>query len=126
DGTNFAPYDFLKGIYQNGGKGYFDAVGHHPYCYAGAFDCPNVYASWSAWSQMADTPRNLVGLMQAYGDGGKKIWGTEFGAPTNGSSKAMTEDHQATMITEAYSLWRSYRFTGPLFIYSFRDAATDP
>ena len=73
---------------------------------------------------MKDTPQNLVGLMKSYNDGSKKIWGTEFGAPTIGDN-AVTEAHQASMITDAYNLWKSYSFTGPLFIYTFRDLCTD-
>ena len=126
DGTNFSPFTFDLRIYKNGGQGYFDAIGHHPYCYRGTFDCPDTFATWSAWSQMADTqPYNLVALMKNFGDGGKKIWGTEFGAPTNGSAQAVTEAHQATMITAAYTLWKSYPWTGPLFIYTYRDPGTD-
>src|SRR5207248_11741382 len=101
----------LKGVYANGGRGYFDAVGDHPYCYNGTFNCPNTYSLTSAWSQIADTPQSLVGLMNANGDGNKKIWATEFGAPTNGTN-AVTEAHQASMITDAYALWKSYPFSG--------------
>src|SRR5438874_990470 len=36
--SNLSAYAFLRGIYQNGGEAYFDAVGVHPYCYWGAFD----------------------------------------------------------------------------------------
>jgi polysaccharide biosynthesis protein PslG len=126
NGTNYSPFDFDKAIYQNGAKGYFDALGHHPYCFVQLADnCPNAFSVDSAWSQMNATSKNLVGLMQAYGDGNKKIWGTEFGAPTNGVG-AITEAQQATMVTNAYALWKTYSFTGPLFIYTFRDPGTDP
>lgn len=124
DGTNYAPVDFLSAMYTNGAKNYFDAVGHHPYCYSGAFDCPKTYAPWSAWSQMQDSPNNLRTVMTANGDSAKKIWGTEFGAPTQGSG-AVTEVHQASMVSDAYALWRSYSFTGPLFWYSYHDIGTN-
>jgi polysaccharide biosynthesis protein PslG len=125
DGTNLSSFDFDSGIYQNGGKGYFDALGQHPYCFVQlSTNCPNGYSLSSAWSQMADTPKNLVGLMQYHGDGSKKIWGTEFGAPTNGTN-AISEAAQATMITNAYTLWKTYSWAGPLFVYTFRDPGTN-
>jgi len=33
DGATISPTDFLQGIYDHGGAGFFDAVGWHPYCY---------------------------------------------------------------------------------------------
>ena len=30
------------------------------------------------------------------------------------------------MVTRAYQLWSSYRWAGPLFMYSGRDQGTDP
>ena len=126
DGMNLSPFDFVKAMYLAGAKGSFDALGHHPYCFVAlATKCPNGYSVSSAWSQMSTSPKNLVGLMQYFGDGSKKIWGTEFGAPTNGAD-ALTEAQQATMITNAYALWKTYSFTGPLFIYTFRDPGTNP
>src|SRR5437899_4123211 len=76
-GTSYSPIDFLTGIYQNGGKGYFDGVSHHPYCFdaiASGFNCPTAYADWSAWSQMQDTNPSLRSVMTANGDQDKKIW----------------------------------------------------
>ncbi len=124
NGTNIAPIDFLSGMYANGAKDYFDALSHHPYCYAGTFDCPTTYAPWSAWSQMSETPVNLRGIMTANSDASKKIWVTEFGAPTNGD-QAVSEAQQATMLTDAYTILSSQTWAGPLFWYSYQDAGTD-
>jgi hypothetical protein len=127
DGTNYSPFTFDLKLYRNGAHGYFDALGHHPYCFNGPFDCPKVFDSGNAWSQMQDTqPYNLVALMRYFGDGNKKIWGTEFGAPTNGGPTAVTEAHQASMITDSYALWKTYPWSGPLFVYTYRDPGTDP
>lgn len=124
DGTNIAPTDFLTAMYANGTQGYFDALGHHPYCYAGSFDCPNTYAAWSAWSQMSETPVNLRGIMSANADSAKKIWITEFGAPTNGAGSVSTAQ-QATMLSDAYENLASESWAGPLFWYSYQDAGTN-
>lgn len=122
--SSLAPVDFLKGIYANGGKGFFDAVAHHPYCYPAM---PGEAHDWSAWHQMAGTATSLRSVMTANGDGAKKIWATEFGAPTNGpaASNAVTEATQAAMVTRAYSLWRGYEWAGPLMWYAGRDHGTD-
>jgi polysaccharide biosynthesis protein PslG len=62
-------------------------------------------------------------VMAANGDGLKKVWGTEYGPPTAGSPGAVSEATQAKHVTDAYRLWRSYTWAGPLFWYSGRDVA---
>ncbi len=125
DGANIDPRTFMQTIYAQGGKNYFDAYAHHPYCYAGAFDCPNTVAAWSAWSQMNDTSLSLRSIMAANGDSDKKIWLTEFGAPTGGNDgSAVTEAKQAQMATDAYNDARSLPWVGPIFWYSLVDRGT--
>jgi hypothetical protein len=122
NGTSYSPVDFLRNVYADGGQGYFDAVGQHPYCWdANTF--PGDPQPWSAWYQMYGTSPSLRSLMIARGDGAKKIWGTEFGAPTNGpaASSHVDESTQAAMLTKAYQLWSTYRWAGPLFAYEGRD-----
>ncbi len=68
---------------------------------------------------------SMRSVMQANGDGAKKIWGTEFGAPTNGPN-GVSEQAQAQAITKAYALWKTYDWAGPLFTYQMRDYGTDP
>jgi len=122
NGTTYSPVDFLRGIYDNGGGGSFDAVSHHPYCWSAY---PGEAKSWSAWHQMYGTSPSLRSVMTANGDSAKKIWGTEFGAPTNGPSGSyVSEAAQAEMITKAHALWNSYEWAGPLFTYEGRDFGT--
>jgi polysaccharide biosynthesis protein PslG len=121
DGTNIAPTTFLQGIYANGGHGSFDAVGMHPYCNP---DMPGAPDSWSAWYQMYGTPTNIRGIMVANGDGAKKIWGTEFGAPSSGTT-GLSQAFQSQTVTRAYQLWSSYSWAGPLFFYQGRDSGSD-
>jgi polysaccharide biosynthesis protein PslG len=124
DGTQISPVDFLKGIYANGGGGSFDAVAHHPYCWPAN---PGDAQGWSAWYQMYGTSPSLRSVMTDNGDSAKKIWATEFGAPTNGPAGTyVSEADQASMLTKAYQLYRSYDWAGPLFFYQGRDqSATD-
>jgi hypothetical protein len=127
-GGGYSPVDFLKGIYSNGGKNYFDALAHHPYCWGGgdAFDCPNEYADWSAWSQMEETDPSLRSVMVANGDGHKKIWMTEYGAPVRGYEGSVSEASQARMVTDGYAAIKNKAWAGPLFWYSYKDRGTDP
>ena len=117
-----APVQFLSEIYANGGQGSFDAVGWHPY------DYPDVPSSTSnnAWYQMSGSSTSARSLMVAHGDGGKRIWATEFGAPTcTGNSTCVSETQQAAMITEVFALWRSYSWAGPLVMYTYADTGQD-
>ena len=64
--------------------------------------------------------------MIANGDGAKSIWATEFGAPTcTGDSTCVSEAQQALTITNAYTLWRTYSWAGPLISYMYQDTGTD-
>jgi polysaccharide biosynthesis protein PslG len=121
DGTNIAPVTFLRQIYADGGQGFFDAVGMHPYCNP---DLPGAPDAWSSWYQMYGTSTSLRSLMIANGDGAKKIWGTEFGAPSSGLS-GVSAAFQADTVRDAYALWSTYSWAGPLFYYQGRDSGSD-
>jgi hypothetical protein len=117
--ASYSPVDFLNGIYAAGGRGYFDAVAHHPYCWPAL---PGAKQPWSPWYQMYGTPRSLRSVMIANGDGAKKIWATEFGAPTDGPTGSFVSARtQAKAVTEAYKLFAGYRWAGPLFFFEGRD-----
>jgi hypothetical protein len=80
--------------------------------------------NWNAFGGV--TPR-LHDLMVARGDGAKKIWGTEMGAPVPTYRQGVTTDNNylAAYITEAFSAWKQWSWTGPLLWYSYRDLGTD-
>ena len=98
-----------------------DAFGLHPYAFPYGI---TAVGDWNQWQSMPKTEQILVD----HGDGAKKIWATEFGAPTNGpaGSNYVSESTQADMLTKAYSLFASYSWSGPLFWYSERDLSSDP
>ena len=58
--------EFPRGIYEGGGKPYFDIMSLHTY---------GVPVTWS----FIDRGRTLRELMRSYGDGDKPLWNTEFG-----------------------------------------------
>lgn len=63
--------------------------------------------------------------MIARGDGAKKIWFTELGAPTGTAADAVSEWEQAKQITDVMGFAVSAGFVGPTFIYSIRDTGTN-
>lgn len=124
DGYDMDPREFLQAMYANGAQGYFDALGHHPYSHPAA---PGEAQSWSGWYQMYGTSNSLRSTMEANGDGGKKIWGTEFGFATSGPAGSyVSETVQAQHVTTGYALFGSYPWAGPLFLWAERDYGTDP
>jgi hypothetical protein len=114
---SISPIDFLRGLYADGAGRSFDAVAAHPYSFHAL---PSDYEPSSAWSQLDRTTPSLRSVMVDHGDGQKKIWATEFGAPT--SDAGVTDAQQAAMIAEAYAIFRSEPWAGPLFVYTYRDS----
>lgn len=113
------PTEFLQGMYDAGAHGYFDALSFHPYKYDVKF---------SNQGLIADSPlrqlEEMLQLMQANGDGAKKIWASEYGLPTKvGAIPATTidEQKQADFIADFLNTWSKQAGTGPMFIYTTRD-----
>jgi hypothetical protein len=133
DGSTITATDFLRGIYAAGGAGSFDAVAHHPYTFPYS---PVTAYSGGAWSDQATLHR----IMAQHGDGAKKIWATEYGAPTGGPGTQITKDArrehpassyvseplQAVIAVKAIRRYRKLDWAGPLFWYSYQDSGTDP
>ncbi len=67
--------DYMRDIYQHGGKGCFDAVAVHPYGWGPDAD-PGAAAAFRGFKQ----------LMKTNGDADKELWLTEFGTSTYRSS----------------------------------------
>ena len=121
DGTQVAPVTFIESIYAHGGKGSFDAVGMHPYSYPARPLDPTT-ATWNPFYRLP----LVYDVMVANGDGAKKIWATEYGAPTGTGSQAVSEAEQAAMVTDAYNGINQWPWTGPLLWYSHRNLGGDP
>jgi hypothetical protein len=109
------PRTFLTEAYANGARGLIDAVAYHPY---GGMP-PTVE------NNMVNVSPALYSIMANNGDGAKKIWATEYGLPTGGSS-SWGEQVQADWVNGAFDTWYAFSFAGPLFWYAHRDRGTDP
>jgi hypothetical protein len=108
---------YLAALYKDGAKPYFDGVSYHPYTYP---LLPSNDTGGRSWSRMLNARQTMV----ANGDADKQIWITEYGAPTGGPG-SVTEAQQAAMMYDAYRLWATYSWAGPLCWFSFRDKGTD-
>src|SRR4051812_26166390 len=88
DGSDYEPATWLAGLYQRGAGGSFDGVAHHPYSFP---TNPLEAHDWNAYTQT----QTLYDIMVAHGDAGKKVWGTEAGAPTGTAARTLSESKQA-------------------------------
>jgi hypothetical protein len=133
NGTDVDPRDFLVGVYANGARGQFDAVGHHPYYGPNSV---HTVKDWSSWSQMF-VPKGTPGqgqhggtmakpslreTMSANGDASKRIWATEANMLVQSQcidGFCATEQRQAELVKEAIDAWRSYSWAGVLTLYNY-------
>ena len=120
DGTDYQPETWLRGLYARGAGGSFDAVGHHPYAF------PFNPLEVQTWNSFLNTER-LHNVMVINGDGAKKVWGTEMGAPTGTDNGVLTEAQQAQWVYDYYFGWNTMfrSFTGPLVWMQLRDSGTN-
>jgi hypothetical protein len=118
DGTVLSARTFLRRAYDAGAKGYFDAVGLHPTSF------PAMPLDPHDWNTFYNTPE-LYQVMVDHGDGAKKIWGTEFSAPTGYASTAVSKVFQFNTLVAGYRAWIAWPFTGPLIWYSWRDSGNN-
>lgn len=129
DSGSISPIIFVKGLYYLNTKNYFDALALHPYTYPVS---PDYIAQWNSWQQMYE----IKDIMVSKGDSSKKIWITEYGAPTGGpglmrdidqlsfiySSDYMSQTAQDSMIKKTAEIFYQNRsWLGGFFWYSFRD-----
>ena len=116
---------FLQDMYADGAKGYFDAVGYHPYSVSAL---PDTFESWSGWSQMSATNPSIRSVMTANGDSAKQVWITEVGWPTNTESNtgvsALTAQSDEVSQVEAFAAANSW--VGPIYWYTYQDDSTGP
>jgi hypothetical protein len=116
DGTRIAPATFLSALYkQPGTRAAFTAMGIHPYSFPALPTEPGT-ESWNTWLRMPA----LYDVMVAHGDGGKRLWLTEWGAPTQGLG-SVSEDGQAAIFDDGWADLASKPWAGPVMWYSLRD-----
>lgn len=126
--TSIAALDFLRGLYANGARRYFDALADHPYS---SPRLPRDPSPSNNWQRMFATTPSLRTIMRANDDADKRIWITEYGAPTAGISSydqriVISEADQAEMLKQAYEMVAQFPWAGPLFWYQYQDVCPLP
>ncbi|MHA3023216.1 hypothetical protein ACXPWS_23505 [Mycobacterium sp. BMJ-28] len=112
-----SPPGFLQQLYDAGAGGFFDAAAAHPYVFPGGLAAD----SNNGWSDVL----RMRGIMNAHGDGGKKIWMTEIGASTSDiPGDGVSQQEQAKQITDVLAAAAGVGWSGPAFIHAVRDLDT--
>ncbi|MET0703707.1 MAG: cellulase family glycosylhydrolase [Mycobacterium sp.] len=120
--AGISPTDYLEALYANGAAQLADGIAVHPYSFPAL--------------PMDTSPKNIVGGFQdlpalhdvtdKHGDGQKKIWITEFGAPTGTGPNAVSEENQSKALLQARQQVQNWDWAGPLIYYELVDGGTDP
>jgi hypothetical protein len=142
-------FTYLEQMYKAGLRNYADAIGAHPSGYnlppditwqqgcafltqknasfRGACDTP--HHSWS----FRGTMEGYRNIMVVYGDGGKRIWPTEFGwassstpSPGYGYAADNSLSEQATWTVRAYQMMRNWGWVGVAFLWNLNFKVVAP
>ncbi len=132
---------YLQQMYNAGLKYYCDAIGAHPSGFAnppdiyfkGPYGAPGLDPNRGHDDQPSfffrNTMEDYYAVMVKNGDGGKRIWATEFGWPTNDGmgvppspnyefAADITEQQQADYIVRAYQWSKSWGHAGVMFLWN--------
>src|SRR5690348_6712559 len=100
-GLTMDPVTFVKTMYANGAKGFFDALSYHPYNYQRTFaeQNPGFLSPLQMLLQMRQT-------MLDNGDDLVKIWASEYGLPTSlNADQAAAYQNQLKFISDFLTVW---------------------
>jgi GH35 family endo-1,4-beta-xylanase len=120
EGARISQTTYLDQLYSNGTAQLADGIAVHPY----SFPSLPMDANQAVVGGLNDLPA-LHALMDRHGDGGKKIWITEFGAPTGTGSEAVSEEGQAAAVAQAGQQVQLWGWAGPLIYYELLDGGDD-
>ncbi|KUH99569.1 beta-galactosidase [Mycolicibacterium acapulense] len=115
-----APDAFLEQLYENGAARLANGVAAHPY----TFPFLPMSASQRSTGVFRDLPE-LHAVMASHGDRHKKVWITEYGAPTGTGQYAVTEEKQTQILLQARKQVQRWDWAGPLIYYELVDGGTD-
>ncbi|MEV6298426.1 hypothetical protein AB0M02_03365 [Actinoplanes sp. NPDC051861] len=131
-----SPAVWLQWAYDHGYGDSFDAVAHHPYPNWTINQGPSQrscgrpdrsqfgppYQEGKPYQQQCGQLAALRAVLVDHGHGHKKIWGTEWGYPTESfSNEHPSLDAIRDFDAEGIHMWRELDYVGPLFLYQFQD-----
>jgi hypothetical protein len=100
---------FLRALYANGVRGFYDGVSLHPY-----------------GVELSAVKLNAFRAAQRSAGDAAPLWITEFGAPTSlGGGWHVTESEQAAQIKRYFSVLDGLPYVQGATLYSLRDTSTD-
>lgn len=114
--STIAPQTWLEDLYADGARNCFDAVGYHPYVDSVATH-DDLGGNWSLMYDNRYLPDNLRALMNAHGDGSKRIWATEVGC----SRRALGDAECAQRLAEALGDWKTYGWAAALCWFTYKN-----
>ena len=140
---NVDDFVYLRQMYQAGLKNYCDTVGVHPSGFANPPDMrypggdpdPNRSHDDNRQFYFLNTIDGYHDIMAQFGDGAKKLWGTEFGwasvdglgvppAPGYEYAGDNTEATQLDYIIRAYQISRQKGYMGVMFLWNLNFGVT--
>jgi Tol biopolymer transport system component/GH35 family endo-1,4-beta-xylanase len=118
--TAYGDLQFMEDMYEAGAKGYFDALGSHPYAYGQPPD--EVHPGGLSLARVEEQHRVMV----AHDDGDTPIWITEVGwvLETNWNlgehtTIGVTQEQQAEYLTRAYDkVQQEWPFVQAVFLFN--------
>jgi PKD repeat protein len=121
---------FVRGMYDNGAKGYFDVMGNHPYGGAYAPETPKSEVSIPVYFRRAEEHRQV---MLDKGDASTPMWATEVGWVLDTDCDLgyfnwmkISESLHAQYLVGAYAYAEEHwSWMGPMFMFNL-DFATVP
>jgi len=126
NGVSYPPFaleeeerNFLKQVYEHGGKGFFDVANVHLYPYTYQLERPELM---TALQGALDEARSV---MAANGDAGKPIWVTEIGFSTGLFPDDYQGEPDAVIASWLEKVYRQLDGPEALFWYLFEDEAAD-
>lgn len=117
NGYDLSPPSFFDQLYRAGAGHSFDAIAMHPYSEPGLLS--KYFGEGSSANAIAQVRQTMV----RNGDADKKIWFTEFGAPTGGP-RALSEHDQAVFLVDGINYLAAQPFCGAIFLFDYRDVET--
>jgi hypothetical protein len=118
--TAYGDLDFIQGMYEAGAKGYFDALGSHPYPFGRA------PAEVDPWGLSLSRVQEQHQVMIANGDGQTPIWITEVGWVLQSDwdlgehqGISVTQEQQAQYLAETYAtVQQNWPFVQAVFLFN--------
>jgi hypothetical protein len=115
---SYADVSFLRSLYADGMKGFYDGISFHPYADGAAPGDTSVTHSFLGGIEA------MHAAQQSAGDSTPE-WITEFGWPTGTSRGANSEQQQAEYTEQAFALLGKLPYVQGATIYELRDMKTD-